>query len=79
MIPPNGVRHVGLDMGKFKNAAIVAAVGIGAFTIPYIITIYIMRHNNKQLGYPVHLESRVFPLTALTYWLSKKEDNFLYW
>lgn len=46
---------------------IVAAVGIGSFSIPYIITTIIIRHNNKQLGYPVHLESRVFPLTALTY------------
>jgi hypothetical protein len=54
-------------MGKFKKAAIVAAVGIGSFSIPYIITTIIVRHNNKRLGYPVHLESRVFPLTALNY------------
>jgi len=54
-------------MGRTKQLAIVAAVGVGSFSIPYIITTIVIRHNNKRLGYPVHLESRVFPLIALNY------------
>jgi hypothetical protein len=61
------LRMMLMDHRCLNKYIILAAVGIGSFSIPYIITTIIIRHNNKRLGYPVHLESRVFPLTALTY------------
>jgi len=54
-------------MERLRAPLILAAVGIGAFSIPYIITIYIMKHNNKRLGYPVYLRSKEYPPIALTY------------
>jgi len=54
-------------MGRLKTPLILAAVGIGAFTIPYIITTLVMRHNNTTYGYPTHLTSKDYPAIALNY------------
>jgi hypothetical protein len=54
-------------VNKFKFLIIATAVGVGSFSIPYIITTIIVRHNNKRLGYPVHLESKIYPPYALNY------------
>jgi hypothetical protein len=48
-----------------RNEYIIwAAVVVGAFTIPYIITTYVIRHRNKHMGYPVHLPIKNIPLCA---------------
>jgi len=67
LIPPSGADLVKSDMGRLKTPLILAAVGIGAFTIPYIITTLVMRHNNTTYGYPTHLTSKDYPAIALNY------------
>jgi hypothetical protein len=46
----------------FYDAAIAAAVGMGVFTITYIITIYMMKRSNKKQGYPRYLSGHAIEL-----------------
>jgi hypothetical protein len=43
---------------------ILAAVVVGVFPITYIITTYVMKHNNKRMGYPSYLPIKNIPLCA---------------